>query len=161
VITSRGAGDVRLRHLAAGVPPHRLAHALLASLLLFVHVSTTACGLQNSEYTIRADSIAVMQATSRDSVTVRVYGFAANDGCGGLERVEKSVRQDTLRRRFVGETSRTTCTQMPIPLDYRELVYAPAGSTVVYAVQQPDGTVLGKLVAPAAAAVDAVHRPIR
>jgi hypothetical protein len=141
--------------------PHRIAYALLVSLLLFVHVSTTACGLQNSEYSLRADSIAVMPATSQDSVAVRVYGYIANDGCGRLERVEKSVRRDTLRRRFVGEARRTTCTQMPIPLDYRELVYAPAGSPVVYAVQQPDGTLLVHLLSSRSAAVGAARSPVR
>lgn len=144
--------------------PSRIAQTLAVSVLLFIYLSTTACGLQSSEYTIRADRIADTLTTSPDSVSVRVTGFVANDGCGRLERVEKSVRRDTLLRRFVGETNRTNgtnCTQMPIPLDYRELVYAPAGSTVVYAVQQPDGTLLVHLLSPRAAAVGAARRPVR
>jgi hypothetical protein len=144
--------------------PSRIVQAFAVSLLLFVYASTTACGLQSSEYTIRADRIADTLTTSRDSVSVRVTGFVANDGCGRLERVEKRVRRDTLLRRFVGETNTTNgtnCTQMPIPLDYRELVYAPAGSTVVYAVQQPDGTLLVHLLAPRSAAVGAGDSPVR
>jgi hypothetical protein len=68
------------------------------------------------------------------------------------------------RCRFVGETNRTNgtnCTQMPIPLDYRVLVYAPAGSTVVYAVQQPDGTLLVRLLSSRSAAVGAARNPVR
>jgi len=134
------------------------------SVLLFINLSTTACGLQSSEYTIRADRIADTLTTSPDSVSVRVTGFVANDGCGRLERVEKSLHRDTLLRRFVGETNRTNgtnCTQMPIPLDSRELAYAPVGSTVVYVVQQPDGTLLVHLLAPRSAAVGAAHSPVR
>lgn len=144
--------------------PSRIARTLAGSVLLLINLSTTACGLQSSEYTIRADRIADTLTTSPDSVSVQVYGFVASDGCGRLERVEKSVRRDTLLRRFIGETNRTNgtnCTQMPIPLDYRERVYAPAGSTVVYAVQQPDGTLLVHRLSSRSAAVGAARSPVR
>lgn len=63
-------------------PPSRIVQTFAVSLLVFVYASTTACGLQRSEYTIRADSIADTLTTSPDSVSVRVTGFVANNGCG-------------------------------------------------------------------------------
>ncbi len=126
----------------------RLAQTLTASAMLLVSASTTGCGLQHSEYTIRADSVGVSPSASTEAVSIRVHGFVARDGCGKLERVESSVRQDTLVRRFVGETRRALCIQMPVSLDYTEFVYVPAGAAVVYAVQQPDGTKLVRLLSP-------------
>ena len=129
--------------------PTASMRACVAALMYPVVFSSTGCSLvEQSEYTVRADSLAVYQGPSRDTLQVRVFGTVANTRCGKLERVEKSVRQDTVVRRFVGDFNSQLCIQAPVLLDYSELVHVPAGARIVYAVRQPDGTNLVGVLVP-------------
>lgn len=128
----------------------RTTGAMLLSLLLGVTASlfTSGCGLLPPDrYTIRVDSLTVTPVAP-GQVAVRAHGLAASDGCGGLHRVEREARGDTLIRRFVGEQRHGSCTQVPIPLDYTETVTLPPGRALPYVVRQPDGPPLIRELVP-------------
>jgi len=109
---------------------------------------STGCALFTSEYTVRADGISVAPTADAGTFAVRVFGFGS-DGCATLKHVERSSRQGTLFRRLIGEGSGGECPQMSYTLPHNEQVVSPAGRTMVYAVQQPDGTLLVRaLVVP-------------
>jgi len=98
------------------------------------------CGLLPPDtYTIRVDSLTVLPGADAGQVSVRAHGMAASDGCGGLERVEREARGDTVTRRFVGERRSGNCTQMPLLLDFTEEVAVPSGRALRYVVRQPEG----------------------
>jgi hypothetical protein len=118
----------------------RLVAAASLIVVAAVVLGSSGCGLLPPDtYVIRVDSVSVTSSAAPGTVRVQAFGFAGSDACGGLARVERGERADTLVRRFVGERRNGNCLQMPAPLEFTEDVAIPPGRTLRYLVQQPDG----------------------
>ena len=124
---------------------------ILWGVLTSISAIATGCGLFNDEGTIRVDSLTSSTSAGGNVVVVRAVGFV-NNGCSQFKRVERSTRGDTLLRRLVREgTGGGDCIQRPEKVVHEEPIIFTPGRSIVFAVQQPDGSRLNLPLVPGAA----------
>jgi hypothetical protein len=115
----------------------------------------TGCGLitDNDEYLALVDSVRVAAPpTPAAAVPVRIFGYVGSNGCAELVRTERVIRGDTIVWRFTARSRGGTCTQMPIPLLFRDSVPNLPARTVYLRVEHRGAPVLQTVRLPLGAA---------